>query len=303
MRRRPSVPSTLSALVAGVVALAAATALVAPVGATAAAPVAAGAGEAPLRYVALGDSFSAASGVLPPDPTSPPQCLRSSLNYPHVIAERIGADLTDVTCGGAASPDYFSSQYPGVPPQLDALGRGTDLVTMTIGGNDGGVFIDAILACGRAGLTTLGRGNPCEEENGNRFVRTVRNDTAPALVRALRAVVRRAPNAEVAILGYPWLLPPREGCYPQMPVARGDVPYLRNLQSELNEAVRQAAAASGATYVAVPRASEGHDACQAVGTRWVEPVVAGTNPVVVHPNALGERKMATLTQKRLRLRP
>ena len=42
----------------------------------------------PLRYVALGDSYSAASGVLPPDPAAPLQCLRSIRNYPHVIAAR-----------------------------------------------------------------------------------------------------------------------------------------------------------------------------------------------------------------------
>ena len=35
-----------------------------------------------LRYVALGDSYSAASGVLPPDPTAPPQCLRSISKLP-----------------------------------------------------------------------------------------------------------------------------------------------------------------------------------------------------------------------------
>src|SRR6478609_2368324 len=86
----------------------------------------------PLRYVALGDSYSAASGVLPPDPTTP-QCLRSTSNYAHVIAARTGARLTDVTCGAAQTKDYFTGQFPGVAPQLDAVHRGTQLVTMTIG--------------------------------------------------------------------------------------------------------------------------------------------------------------------------
>jgi hypothetical protein len=75
----------------------------------------------PLRYVALGDSYSAASGVLPPDPTAPPECLRSSRNYPHVIAANIDAQLTDVTCGAAETSDFFSSQYQNVPPQLHAV--------------------------------------------------------------------------------------------------------------------------------------------------------------------------------------
>ena len=41
--------------------------------------------------------------------------------------------------------------------------------------------------------------------------------------------------------------------------------------------------------------SNGHDACKAAGVRWIEPVVGGTNPVIVHPNALGESKMAAQT--------
>src|SRR5262249_44440133 len=82
---------------------------------------------APLRYVALGDSYSAASGVLPPDPLAPPQCLRSARNYPHDIARATGARLTDVTCGAAETGDFFESQYPGVPPQLNALGAETQL--------------------------------------------------------------------------------------------------------------------------------------------------------------------------------
>jgi lysophospholipase L1-like esterase len=34
------------------------------------------------------------------------------------------------------------------------------------------------------------------------------------------------------------------------------------------------------------------DACQKIDTRWVEPAFWGTNFVPVHPNALGDQKMA-----------
>ena len=80
-----------------------------------------------------------------------------------------------------------------------------------------------------------------------------------------------------------------------MPVAEGDVPYLRHEQATLNDAVRRAAEATGATYVDMSQVSEGHDACQALGVRWIEPVLQGTNPVIVHPNALGESQMAAQT--------
>jgi lysophospholipase L1-like esterase len=254
----------------------------------------------PLRYVAMGDSYSAASGNVP-DPTAPPQCARSILNYPHDIAFATGVQLTDVTCGGAKTSDYFSSQYQGVAPQLNALSHTTQLVTMTIGGNDSNVFIDSLVECGAAGLSTAGQGSPCKDKYGSSFENTVRTTTYPAIVRALRAVHARAPHARVAILGYPWILPPTVGCFDKMPVAQGDVPYLWHLQWTLNDAVRRAAAATGTTYVNMNQVSTGHDACQPIGTRWIEPVLQGTNPVIVHPNALGEANMAAQTEKVLKL--
>jgi lysophospholipase L1-like esterase len=260
-----------------------------------------GAATAPLRYVGMGDSYSAASGNIPPDPTAAPQCLRSTVNYPHLIASKLGAALTDVTCGGADTSDYATGQYPGVAPQLNALQSNTQLVTMTIGGNDSGVFIDSILECGAAGLSTLGQGSPCKDKYGSSFDNTIRGTTYPALVAALKAVRAKAPHARVAILGYPWILPASGGCFPQMPVASGDVPYLRDEQATLNDAVRRAAAATGATYVDMSKVSNGHDACKASGVRWIEPVLFGTNPVIVHPNPLGESQLAAQTLKVLHL--
>ncbi len=278
MPRSVAVLIAASVLTAGVAAVAIAS------------PVAAG--TDPLRYVALGDSYSAASGTLPPDPTAPPQCLRSTVNYPHVIANRIGAPVTDVSCGGADTSHFFTAQYPGVAPQLDAVRPDTQLVTMTIGGNDSGVFINAILKCGAAGMSTAGQGSPCENTYGSSFADTIRTTTYPSLVKALKAVRARAPRARVAILGYPWILPEAGGCFPRMPVASGDVPYLRGIQATLNDAVRRSAAATGSVYVDLNTVSNGHDACQPIGVRWVEPALLGTNPVIVHPNALGESRMA-----------
>ncbi|MFE0101047.1 SGNH/GDSL hydrolase family protein [Streptomyces sp. NPDC059009] len=279
---------SLAALVAA--AGTAAFGLTAPTPATAApGPAADG-----LSYVAMGDSYSAGSGVLPLDPAAPLLCARAAVNYPHVIARRTGAELSDVTCGGAQTKDFAGSQYPGVAPQLDALGKDTDLVTMTIGGNDNNTFISAILACGSAGILTGGQGSPCKDLYKDSFTEKVDNVTYPAVKQALAAVKAKSPGAKVAILGYPWILPAQAapGCFAKMPVATGDVPYLRDLQTHLNKAVQRAASETGATYVDLSGVSEGHDACQPSGTRWIEPVLFGTNIVPVHPNALGESKMA-----------
>jgi lysophospholipase L1-like esterase len=239
--------------------------------------------------------------VLPPDPEAPPECLRSLRNYPHVIAARVEAQLDDVTCGGADTNDFFEPQYQGVAPQLESLSGTTQLVTMTIGGNDSNVFIEAVVACGSLGVLSLGQGSPCKDRYGSSFEETIEDKTYPALVRALDAVRAHAPRARAAILGYPWVMPPVKGCFEKMPVAEGDVPYVRGIQATLNDAVRRAAAATGVTYVNMSKVSEGHDACQPIGVRWIEPVLQGTNPVVVHPNALGEAEMAGRTIRVLHL--
>ncbi|MYW70052.1 SGNH/GDSL hydrolase family protein [Streptomyces sp. SID8379] len=251
----------------------------------------------PLPYVALGDSYSAASGVLPLDPSASPLCARSTKNYPHVIAERTGAALKDVTCGAAQTKDFAGSQYPGIAPQLDALSADSRLVTLTIGGNDNNTFISTILSCAAAGILSAGQGSPCKNQYGSSFADDIDTKTYPAVKAALQAVRNKAPHARVAVLGYPWIMPPtaKAGCFAKMPLASGDVPYVRDIQTHLNSAVRRAANETGATYVDLAQASEGHDACQASGTRWVEPALFGTNFVPVHPNALGEAAMAERT--------
>ncbi|CAM5686220.1 SGNH/GDSL hydrolase family protein OS=Streptomyces alboniger OX=132473 GN=CP975_01425 PE=4 SV=1 [Streptomyces alboniger] len=257
----------------------------------------------PLRYVALGDSYSAGSGVLPLDPQAPLLCARTSKNYPHLLAASTGAQLTDVTCGGAQTKHFTTAQYPGVAPQFDALKSDTQLVTLTIGGNDNSTFINAILSCGSAGVLTGGKGSPCEDKYGSTFKDQIDKNTYPALKASLNQIKAKSPKARVAILGYPWITPAKAvpGCFAKMPIAEGDVPYLRDLQAHLNGAAQRAAGETGTTFVDLAAASDAHDACRPVGQRWIEPVLFGTNFIPVHPNAAGEAGMAKEAAKALNL--
>ncbi len=258
-------------------------------------PVAMPATAAPATspYVALGDSFSAGSGVTPADLSVNPLCFRSMRNYPKLVAAALGTpSFTDRTCGGAETSHFSSSQYLGVPAQLDSVTKDTRLVTLSIGGNDNGTFVGAITACGAAGTATLGFGSPCKNLYGDRFKRDVIDKTGPAVKAALEAIHAKAPAAHVIVLGYPWILPPTRGCYPVMPIAQGDLPYLRDLQATLNGVIEQAAVETRSTYVDFSVTSEGHDGCAPRDTRWVEPILLTDQLIPVHPNALGEAKMA-----------
>jgi hypothetical protein len=98
----------------------------------------------------------------------------------------------------------------------------------------------------------------------------------------------------VLLVGYPALLPDTGfGCWPTVPIAFGDVPYLRGVAKSLNTMLANAAAAGGARYVDTYRPSIGHDACRSAGVRWAEGLVPAAPAAPFHPNAAGEQGMAT----------
>lgn len=256
----------------------------------------------PVKYVNLGDSYSAGSGVMPPSMDTSLGCLQSSSNYAKLVARANGFDLTDVSCGGAATEDFFGSQQAGVGPQLDALDDTVDLVTFSIGGNDESVFANTIVNCVLAGVGSGMRGSPCEDRHATSVSKTLQTVTYPNLVKTMKAVRAKAPNARVAALNYPWITPDRDAPCNGMPISAGDGKFTHKVQAELNEVIARAAKQTGVTLVDVATPSVGHDACKAAGVRWIEPILTTVQVVPVHPNALGERRMAEVTAKALGLK-
>lgn len=253
-------------------------------------------------YVAMGDSYSSGAKIPPLTTTPDPRCSRSERNYAQVIVARTATTgVTDVTCSGARTSHLRTAQHPGVPPQLDALSARTRLVTMTIGANDENVFGEAITAC-----VALSRkkpsGNPCQQRYGGTFARRIATHTYPNLVRALTDVRGHAPKAQVAVVGYPRLLPVRASpaCTRATRIAQGDLPYLNAVLADLNNAVRRASRAAKVTYVDMARVSVGRDMCQAPDRRWIEPFVP-VNAASYHPNARGEAAIADRIISRLDL--
>lgn len=254
------------------------------------APAVTAAGGPTSSYVALGDSYTAGP-LIPVQQADPVGCFRSDHNYPHLVAAALRvADFRDASCAGAATKDMKSPQNvnpgPANPPQLDRLDAGTQLVTIGIGGNDIG-FSDIVRECATADRS----GTPCQDrfvQGGDDEISRRIKDTAPKVADVLSAIHKRAPAARVFLVNYPSILPEAgAGCWPQVPFADADAPYLRAKQHELNAMLAKQAAADQATLVDAFTASLGHDACQPPGVRWVEPVLGASGAPPVHPNQLG----------------
>jgi lysophospholipase L1-like esterase len=244
--------------------------------------------SAATQYVSLGDSYAA--GPLIPLQIPPFGCLKSNNNYSHLTARALGLQLTDPSCSGAETEDMTNPQ--GVdpdgpnPPQFDSLTATTDTVTIQIGGNDIG-FSSIASDC----VSTSPQGTPCQDKyvvNGRDEISERIKAAAPLVAQVLQGIHTRSPNARVLFVNYAAILPDTgPGCWPQMPITEGDVPYVRAKEKELNAMVAEQSAANGAEVIDWYTASIGHDACQPPVIRWVEPVVPVNAAAPVHPNLGG----------------
>jgi lysophospholipase L1-like esterase len=278
-----------------------------------AAGFAAPAGAAGRQYAALGDSYT--SGPLIPNQLpDPPGCLRSDHNYPHLTAAALKLSLSDVSCGGATTDDMTAPQQTAAgtnPPQLDAVGPGTTVVTLGIGGNDIG-FISIVEKC--TAVTPYG-----PTESGYQYCKDYYNRngydelaqaiaaTQPKVERVLGVIHAKAPGAKIYVVGYPAILPSDDltpqspvQCWPQLPVTYADIPYLRETEQRLDAMLASAAADQGASYVDTYSGSVDHNACTLPGTRWIEPSVPSAPAAPVHPNAAGEAYMASVVSAAIR---
>jgi hypothetical protein len=256
----------------------------------------------PVNYVAMGDSFSAGTGIWPSDSSANPACLRSANDIGHLLAPQIGAQLTDVACGGAKTGDFAGKQYGFIAPQLDALSgrdrRGDDDDRRQ---RQRHVFVSMIMACASASVRRpSGFGSPCKSIYGNTFKNKIANQTYPALVSALQATKAKAPNAKIGIAGYLTVLPAtwNSGCW-DSGIARGDVPYIFDIQNYINATVKRAAAAAGVTYVDVSE-SLTHDACRPAGQRWTASITS-FEAAPAHPNLAGSQAYARMFKAQLGL--
>ncbi|WP_369633720.1 SGNH/GDSL hydrolase family protein [Nocardia sp. JMUB6875] len=249
------------------------------------------------RYVALGDSYAAVGDLL--DQYGTPGCFRSRKNVAnYVAAELRPAEFVDMTCGDATTANMTVAQSVTLavnPPQFDAVTPDTDLITISIGGNDLNLP-NTFGPCGALAVTDLD-GNPCERYytagGVDRLGDRLENEIRPRIAAVLRALRDRAPAARIVMVNYASPLPESGSCYPAASFVRGDVPYLHGVVARFAAVQLEEArwiGAIGVDVFGVP----GHDMCQPVGPRWIEPLVPAAATTPFHPNSTATAAIARL---------
>lgn len=227
-------------------------------------------GAAP-QYVAMGSSYAAGPGITPIVDGSPIRCARSTHNYAHVLAGLRRLSLVDVTCSGATTVDVLKAGQFDQPAQLDAVTAQTQLVTVTIGGND--VFFMANLMALSCGPDTPA---PRRLLGGC----TVRPDALVAarfatLADSLRQIVagvrHRSPKARVVFVNYFSVLPQHGSCA-RVVLTAEQADHMRAVAARLADITRQVARESQAGLLDVATLSRTHNACS------TDPWVLGARP-------------------------
>ncbi|MGY1808626.1 SGNH/GDSL hydrolase family protein [Blastococcus sp. SYSU D00669] len=250
-------------------------------------------------YVALGSSFAAGPGI---EPVVDPACGRSGANYAHLVAERLGYDLVDVTSGGATVDDVLDRPQvllAGglVPRQIEAVRPDADLVTITVGGND----VEYLLTLLRCSYRVSPEAAP---PGAGAFFGTPVDETAvhgalaalPARLADLVGAVRgRAPRARILLVDHLTILREDAGCA-RLPMSDEDVRLCTGIGRRLETATALAARFSGAELVRASAISRDHTVCDpepwVTGWEFGDVFAGGIGPY--HPNAAGMRAVAGL---------
>ena len=205
-----------------------------------AAPAAAASGT---DYVALGDSYS--SGVGAPGQTG--TCLRSPYSYAAQWAARNSpTSFTNLTCSGAVTGDVLDDQVPAIP-------AGTDLISITIGGNDAG-FAPTVLSC------QLSSDAACAATVADAEADI--GATLPAKLDATYAAIKaKAPGARVVVLGYPQLFDTSSASCGLTGMSLAKRRSLNHGAQVLDDGIKARVAAAGLTFSDVRDEFAGHGIC------------------------------------------
>ena len=160
--------------------------------------------------------------------------------------------FVNASCGGAVADDFLAVGRTGAPPQFDALDADTDLVTMTIGGNDVG-FAAVIVACALRPNTapellplvdgataSLSTGfDPtagCSDVIDRQAARALA-DLDQRMDAVYAGIAERAPRARVVTVGYLAAVPADDriieqspSCAPFMAISREEGAKVRGFQ-------------------------------------------------------------------------
>lgn len=229
------------------------------------------------KYIALGDSYAAGQGSGP----YLDDCYRSENTYAELAAEAKDIKLVrNAACSGRTTQEVVATQ-------LRQLNKSTGLVTVTAGGNNLRVG-DLFRYCGAALYAPSPSPSAiaaCDAATAFATAEIIEGRLFADVASMIHSVKAAAPNAKIAVTGYPYLYDP-DGPFPADPVSVLFLQRATFLVDGLNRSITEAAEHSGAEYVDVTEGFAGHGINSADPWIHLDPKDPGSADNF-HPNTAG----------------
>ncbi|MDL9948245.1 GDSL-type esterase/lipase family protein [Gordonia sp. ABSL11-1] len=276
----------------------------------------------PLQMFAMGNSYISGQGAdnhqtIPADMTSylpgttgpANYCFRSRHAAVEVVARDLSVDLTNATCANSEPRHVDETVQFDEGLQIDRLPSTADIVVLQVIGNP--EFIK-VVECVQL--------RECDDATVARSVRVLDEEQRLHERRIVREVQRRAPDADVFVLGAPQVVPrvgqdQRARCGWFM--SDREVAQLNRFIDTINAISRDNARRTGETYVDLARPgspwNQRHDLCSADPWQWGPRVAApqyGPDSIQLrhwllgghHPTMAGQRATAHVLEQYIRER-
>ena len=271
-------------------------------------------------YIALGDSFSSGEGVEPfeadTDTPNLNKCHRSEDAYARLLVEEHGAPSLGSdgfrACSGAITANITDAPQWNEGIQLDMWpDPTTELVTVTIGGNDIG-FGNFATACVTASCA-IG------SSAYNTALNEINNTLPGKLEKTYKKILEYAPNAEIYVVGYPHVIANKTAshafdnrCFYMYDNSNttnkwAEVQGARDIVTRLNDRIEEKvndvralnAGNSRLHFVEVDGATSpfnGREVCGTASSSWFQNVNQDLNNLeyIFHPNSSGQEGYAVV---------
>jgi len=245
-------------------------------------------------YIALGDSFAAGLGAKDYILSSG-TCLRSknafSIDEEYGIAARFNLIAKFYACSGATTKTLVKSQ---INKHRNSLKK-AKLVTVIIGGNNVN-FSEVLAFC----LFN----SDCKNYFSNKMISLQKKIDAQfyKLATAFRTLKRAAPQAQIYVLGYPYLFNTKnnDSCEISKFIEIEEQKYLNDMTERLNHVIENAAFDAEVNFLSVTEAFSGHEICSE--DAWINSFNTEENIFIelFHPNAKGQKAYAEIMQEAIK---
>lgn len=257
-----------------------------------------------VKIANLGSSFSAGPGIPPQINTA---ASRSGANFAHLLAERLHADLTDLSVSAATLLNLLDTPQVAnghtFPPQIQGVPEDADIVLVLGGGNDmsyiGGLFMEHTWLMTTMSLVNRVKGvasptipKPADEE-----------EVIRRFGKVLDAVHAKAPKARVIVIEYLTLLGSDVKPGIDVPFNAERLKHHQAVAARLQSATSKAVESRSEWCERIPMA----ELSQSHGIGSAEPWVFGCTAMEqlrgqtwYHPNGQGMKAVAEVLFERLR---